>query len=227
MYKRPLTLLLSGALVLGAACSEEMSQIGESREAEESEMRSPFNDEQGSEPAHARAPGDTVGTPPRSTTRSLSSLCTLVHAPNVTSGGIYVVASMENARSDDEGAVTHVTLQLEEPWFAAEELLVVRISGGLLTNGIFAVPRVPLKIAERLGALFTTASDNRGYLSLLEQNVFHQTPDGGLSNGELFTHRVVREDDLGNMVRRIADAMDCSYDEQPDYHDSADRNAGE
>jgi len=191
-------------------------------------MSSSFHDGQASEPAHARAPGDTVGTPPPSATRSLSSLCTLVHAPNVTSGGIYVVASMENARPDDEGAVTYVTLQLEEPWFAAEELLVVRISGGLLPNGIFAVPRVPLKmIAERLGALFTTSSDNRGYLSLLEQNVFHQTPDGGLSNGELFTHRVVREDDLGNMVRRIADAMDCSYDEQPDYHDSADRNAGE
>jgi hypothetical protein len=153
----------------------------------------------------------------------------LVHAPNVAGGGIYVVESLEYAKPDDVGAVTYVTLRLEKPWFDAEERPVARISGGPLPDGTFAVPRVALMVAERLGVLFTRTSgnENRGYLTLLEQAVFHQTPDGGLSNGELFTRRLVREDELGNMVRRIAEAKDCSYDEQPDYYDSTDRDAGE
>jgi hypothetical protein len=116
---------------------------------------------------------------------------------------------------------TYVELTLLEPWYKAEQHPIARIPGGTLPDGSIQRWFVALKVGDPVGLLIAADNNrnNRGYYGLDATGVFNRRPDGGYSNGQLFTQRLVDSTELGNMVKGLAGGNlgdSCPYDEQPD-----------
>jgi hypothetical protein len=117
---------------------------------------------------------------------------------------------------------TYAELSLVENWFEGQKKVLVRLAGGPTDQGGVTLWDIALKVGEKVAVLgFVKARDiNRGYLTINPLHLFHQRPDdGGYTNGQLFSRRVVTADQLGRLVkgltgRKLADA--CPYDEMPD-----------
>lgn len=153
------------------------------------------------------------------------SLCPLVRMPWFDGMGLYVVDSLTLYREElfdkpgEWGTHLYVELTLLDPWYMAEKHPVARIAGSGGPDGV-AASFVDLKIGEPVGLFLTDPKPyNRGYNDLHVLGTFNQREDGGYTNGQLFTQRVVDDHELGRLVKGLAggDPYDaCPYDEAPD-----------
>lgn len=154
------------------------------------------------------------------------SLCKLARHPMFGSAGAYRVERLTGVTEEDlwnPGTVsgfTYVELALVQGWHKAEKKTVVRILGGPFPNGRTGGWRVDLSVGEVVGLLLLApVPNNRGYAGIHELGVFKKRPDGGFSNGQLFTTKRADLVELGKHVsafsgRAIEDA--CPSDVLPD-----------
>jgi hypothetical protein len=158
----------------------------------------------------------------------LVPLCPLVRTTFFDGMGLYTVEALTGfyeeyvSEPGRFGGVTYVQLALVDAWFMAEQIPVARIRGGPGPNGGGAGWDFTLTVGETIGLLLTDARpENRGYYGLFELGVFKRREDGGYSNGQLFTQRVVDEQELGRLVKGLAGGAKedpCPYDEAPDVY---------
>jgi hypothetical protein len=107
---------------------------------------------------------------------------------------------------------TYVELELVADWSGSSPPNpVVRITGGPKTAAVTRVWLVSLKVGEVVGLLLEGPSaGNRGFMGMHPLTVFRQKPDGGYSNGQLFTKQAAALDTIGHAVESLVrPGADC------------------
>jgi len=100
---------------------------------------------------------------------------------------------------------TYVELDLVADWSGVSPANpIVRISGGPKTADITKLWTIGLKVGEVVGLLIWPANPgNRGFPGIAPRALFREKPDGGYSNGELFTKQPVALDAIGHTVQNL------------------------
>jgi hypothetical protein len=155
-------------------------------------------------------------------------LCAAVRHPMWGEGGLYRVARLvghtekdERPDSPDERGFTYVELERLEGWFGPSEgPTVARITGGPHPGGDGGW-RFNLELGQTVGLLLKVPRErNNNYPGLDWLGTFYQKEDGGYTNGQLFTTRVVDAEELGRLVKQLhGGTLDdpCPINEAPDY----------
>lgn len=100
---------------------------------------------------------------------------------------------------------TYVELELVADWSGASPANpLMRITGGPKAADITRLWTIQLKVGEIVGLLVEASrAENRGFPGIHPLSLFRQKPDGGYSNGQLFTKQPVALDTVGHTIQNL------------------------